>query len=186
MWLVALTTYIRAATCRSYILILSLTTFFLTKILIPKISDFGLAKLYSSDDSIVSMTAERGTVGYMAPELFYKNIGGVSYKADVYSYGMLLMEMAGRRKNTSPFEDHSSQIYFPTWVYNQFNDGNDIEMQASEEDRTFVKKMMILALWCIQMKPADRPAMNKVVEMLEGDVELLQMPPRPFIAPRDV
>ncbi|XP_047264624.1 rust resistance kinase Lr10, partial [Capsicum annuum] len=152
----------------------------------PKISDFGLAKLYSSDDSIVSITAERGTVGYMAPELFYTNIGGVSYKADVYSYGMLLMEMAGRRKNTSPFEDHLSQIYFPTWVYDQFNDGNDIEMHASEEDRRFVKKMMIVALWCIQMKPADRPAMNKVVEMLEGDVELLQMPPRPFIAPRDV
>ncbi|PHT87463.1 hypothetical protein T459_09569 [Capsicum annuum] len=59
-------------------------------------------------------------------------------------------------------------------------------MHASEEDRRFVKKMMIVALWCIQMKPADRPAMNKVVEMLEGDVELLQMPPRPFIAPRDV
>ncbi|PHU23229.1 hypothetical protein BC332_08336 [Capsicum chinense] len=132
------------------------------------------------------MLNERGTVGYMAPELFYKNIGGVSYKADVYSYGMLLMEMAGRRKNTSPFEDHLSQIYFPTWVYDQFNDGNDIEMHASEEDRRFVKKMMIVALWCIQMKPADRPAMNKVVEMLEGDVELLQMPPRPFIAPRDV
>ncbi|XP_060203828.1 rust resistance kinase Lr10-like isoform X1 [Lycium barbarum] len=153
----------------------------------PKISDFGLAKLYPTDDSIVSITAARGTVGYMAPELFYKNIGGVSYKADVYSYGMLLMEMAGRRKNMNPFADHLSQIYFPTWVYDQFNAGNDIEIQdASEEDRWFVKKMMIVALWCIQMKPADRPAMNKVVEMLEGDVELLHMPPRPFIAPRDI
>ncbi|KAJ8554320.1 hypothetical protein K7X08_024998 [Anisodus acutangulus] len=153
----------------------------------PKISDFGLAKLCSSDDSIVSITAARGTMGYMAPELFYKNIGGVSYKADVYSYGMLLMEMAGRRKNMNPFADHLSQIYFPTWVYDQFNEGNDIEMQdASEEDRRFVKKMMIVSLWCIQMKPADRPAMNKVVEMLEGNVDLLQMPPRPFIAPREI
>ncbi|KAM3247746.1 rust resistance kinase Lr10 [Capsicum annuum] len=153
----------------------------------PKISDFGLAKLYSSDDSIVSLTAARGTMGYMAPELFYKNIGGVSYKADVYSYGMLLMEMAGRRKNMNPFEDQLSQIYFPTWVYNQFIEGNDIEMQdASEEDRRMVKKMLFVALWCIQMKPADRPAMNKVAEMLEGDIELLQIPPRPFIAPREI
>ncbi|THF99618.1 hypothetical protein TEA_004063 [Camellia sinensis var. sinensis] len=55
----------------------------------PKVSDFGLAKLYSTDDSIVNLTAARGTMGYMAPELFYKNIGGVSYKADVYSFGML-------------------------------------------------------------------------------------------------
>ncbi|KAL3342238.1 hypothetical protein AABB24_026321 [Solanum stoloniferum] len=153
----------------------------------PKISDFGHAKLYSSDDSIVSITAARGTMGYMAPELFYKNIGGVSHKADVYSYGMLLMEMAGRRKNMNPFEDHLSQIYFPTWIYDQFNEGNDIKIQdASEEDMRLVKKMMIVALWCIQMKPADRPAMNKVVEMLEGNVELLQMPPRPFIAPREI
>ncbi|CAN4087609.1 unnamed protein product [Withania somnifera] len=153
----------------------------------PKISDFGLAKLYSSDDSIVSITAARGTMGYMAPELFYKNIGGVSYKADVYSYGMLVMEMAGRRKNMNPFEDHLIQIYFPTWVYDQFNEGNDIEMHdASEQDRRLVKKMIIVALWCIQMKPADRPSMNKVVEMLEGDVELLHMPPRPFIAPREI
>ncbi|KAM3381845.1 rust resistance kinase Lr10 [Capsicum galapagoense] len=153
----------------------------------PKISDFGLAKLYSSDDSIVSLTAARGTMGYMAPELFYKNIGGVSYKADVYSYGMLLMEMAGRRKNMNPFEDQLSQIYFPTWVYNQFIEGNDIEMQdASEEDRRMVKKMLFVALWCIQMTPADRPAMNKVAEMLEGDIELLQIPPRPFIAPREI
>ncbi|XP_009592347.1 rust resistance kinase Lr10-like [Nicotiana tomentosiformis] len=153
----------------------------------PKISDFGLAKLYPTDDSIVSVTAARGTVGYMAPELFYKNIGGVSYKADVYSYGMLLMEMAGRRKNMNPLADHLSQIYFPRWVYDQFNEGNDIEMQnTNEEDRRMVKKMMIAALWCIQMKPADRPAMNKVVEMLEGDVELLLMPPRPFISPREI
>ncbi|XP_060203833.1 rust resistance kinase Lr10-like [Lycium barbarum] len=146
----------------------------------PKISDFGLAKLYPTDDSIVSLTAARGTLGYMAPELFYKNIGGISHKADVYSYGMLLMEMAGRRKNMNQFADHLSQINFPTWVYDQFSVGNDIEMQdASEEDRRMVKKMMIVALWCIQMKPTDRPAMNKVVEMLEGDEDVLQMPPRP-------
>ncbi|XP_070681802.1 rust resistance kinase Lr10-like [Malus domestica] len=64
-----------------------------------KVSDFGLAKLYPVDNSIVTLTAARGTMGYIAPELFYKNIGGISYKADVYSFGMLLMEMASRRKN---------------------------------------------------------------------------------------
>ena len=80
----------------------------------PKVFDFGLAKLYSLDDSIVSLTAARGTLGYMAPELFYKNIGGVSYKADVYSFGMLLLEMASKRKNFNALVNHSSQIYFPT------------------------------------------------------------------------
>ncbi|KAK9025544.1 hypothetical protein V6N11_038408 [Hibiscus sabdariffa] len=80
----------------------------------PKISDFGLAKLYSVDDSIVSLTAARGTIGYIAPELVYKNLGGISYKADVYSFGMLLMEMIGRRKNVNAFADHTSQVYFPS------------------------------------------------------------------------
>ena len=133
---------------------------------IPKVSDFGLAKLYPANDSIVSLTAARGTLGYIAPELFYKNIGGVSYKADVYSFGMLLLEMANRRQNVNAFTDHSSQIYFPTWVYGQFSEGNDIEIEdATEEEKKIVKKMIIVALWCIQMKPSDRPSMNKVVEI---------------------
>ncbi|XP_075648446.1 rust resistance kinase Lr10-like [Castanea sativa] len=150
---------------------------------IPKVSDFGLAKIYSTNDSIVSLTAARGTLGYIAPELFYKNIGRVSYKADVYSFGMLLLEMASKRKNVNAFADHSSQIYFPTWVYGQYSEGNDIEIEdATEEEKKIVKKMIIVALWCIQMKPSDRPSMNKVVEMLEGEVECLQMPSKPFLS----
>ncbi|KAL7229966.1 hypothetical protein ACSBR2_008503 [Camellia fascicularis] len=153
----------------------------------PKLSDFGLAKLYPINDSIVSLTAARGTMGYMAPELFYKNIGGISYKADVYSFGMLLMEMAGRRRNLNVFADHTSQIYFPSWVYDQSREGRDIEMgETTEEERVMVKKMIIVALWCIQMNPGDRPSMNKVVEMLEGNVELLQMPPKPSLCPQEM
>ena len=151
---------------------------------IPKVSDFGLAKLYPANNSIVSLTAATGTLGYIAPELFYKNIGGVSYKADIYSFGMLLLEMASRRKNMNAFADHSSQIYFPTWVYDQFSKGKDIEIEdATEEEKKIVKKMIMVALWCIQMKPSDRPSMNKVVEMLEGEVECLQqMPSKPFLS----
>ncbi|THF97566.1 hypothetical protein TEA_013465 [Camellia sinensis var. sinensis] len=153
----------------------------------PKVSDFGLAKLYSTDDSIVTLTAARGTMGYMAPELFYKNIGGISYKADVYSFGMLLMEMTGRRRNLNAFADHTSQIYFPSWIYDQFKEGRDIEMgETNEDEGVMVKKMIIVALWCIQMKPSDRPSMNKVVEMLEGNVEQLQMPPKPFLCPQEM
>jgi serine/threonine protein kinase len=153
----------------------------------PKVSDFGLAKLYPVNDSIVSLTAVRGTLGYMAPELFYKNIGGVSYKADVYSFGMLLMEMAGRRKNINAFAEHSSQIYFPTWVYDQLQNGNDKEIleDAMEEEKKIGNKMIIVALWCIQMKPNDRPSMKEVVQMLEGDVECLQMPSKPFLSSLD-
>nr|XP_025606386.1 rust resistance kinase Lr10 isoform X2 [Arachis hypogaea] len=148
---------------------------------VPKVSDFGLAKLYPVDDSTVTLTAARGTLGYMAPELFYKNIGGVSYKADVYSFGMLLMEMASRRKNSNPNADESSQIYFPFWIHDQLYEEREIEIEdASEEEKSLVKKMFLVALWCIQLKPSDRPSMNKVVEMLEGDNDgSLALPPKP-------
>uniref|UniRef100_A0A6N2LKK4 Protein kinase domain-containing protein n=1 Tax=Salix viminalis TaxID=40686 RepID=A0A6N2LKK4_SALVM len=152
---------------------------------IPKVSDFGLAKLYPTNNNTVPLTAARGTIGYMAPELFYKNIGGVSYKADVYSYGMLLMEMVGRRKNLNAKANHSSQLYFPSWAYDQVSEGKDIE-DATEHEKKTTTKMIIVALWCIQLKPVDRPSMHKVVEMLESDVESLRMPPKPFLTPYQV
>ncbi|KAL9380274.1 hypothetical protein Peur_025931 [Populus x canadensis] len=152
---------------------------------VPKVSDFGLAKFYPTNNNTVSLNAARGTIGYMAPELFYKNIGCVSDKADVYSYGMLLMEMIGRRKNLNAFASHSSQIYFPSWIYDQVSEGKDIEVQedAMEHEEKTTKKMIIVALWCIQLKPVNRPSMHKVVEMLESDVESLRMPPKPFLTP---
>ncbi|XP_074342300.1 LEAF RUST 10 DISEASE-RESISTANCE LOCUS RECEPTOR-LIKE PROTEIN KINASE-like 2.7 [Apium graveolens] len=152
----------------------------------PKISDFGLAKLRATDASVVTMTAPRGTLGYMAPELFYKNIGSVSFKADVYSFGMLLMELAGQRKNLNPLVDQISQIYYPSWIYDQISKGKEIEMEdCTENQRDLIKKMIIVAMWCIQMKPVERPSMNKVIEMLEGDTQTLVMPPKPLICPQE-
>ncbi|XP_043694223.1 rust resistance kinase Lr10-like [Telopea speciosissima] len=149
----------------------------------PKISDFGLAKLYPTNENTVPLTAARGTIGYIAPELFYKSMGGVSHKADVYSFGMLLMDMVGRRKNVNPFADASSQFYFPSWIYDKLNQGEDMEMEdATEYDKIIARKLIIVALSCIQMKPIDRRSMSKVIEMLESPTELLQMPPKPFLA----
>ncbi|ESW33166.1 hypothetical protein PHAVU_001G048500, partial [Phaseolus vulgaris] len=152
---------------------------------IPKVSDFGLAKLYPIENSIVTMTAARGTIGYMAPELFYKNIGGISHKADVYSFGMLLMEMASKRKNLNPHADHSSQLYFPLWIYDHIREGEDVDVEDVTEEGNKIAKMIIVALWCIQLKPNDRPSMNRVVEMLEGDIEDLEIPPKPILFPED-
>nr|XP_029150137.1 rust resistance kinase Lr10-like [Arachis hypogaea] len=152
----------------------------------PKVSDFGLARLCPTDKSIVSLTAARGTIGYMAPELFYRNVGAISYKADVYSFGMLLMEMASRRKNLNAQTENSSRIYFPFWVYDQLHDGREITIENDTADEMkLAKKMMIVALWCIQTKPNDRPSMKKVVEMLEQDDEELEMSPKPYFYPLD-
>ncbi|KAH7529380.1 hypothetical protein FEM48_Zijuj05G0178200 [Ziziphus jujuba var. spinosa] len=84
------------------------------------------------------------------------------------------------------WEDHTSQIYFPSWIYDHFKEGNEIEMgDATEDESKIRKKMIIVALWCIQMNPNDRPTMSKVKEMLEGDVESLQMRPKPFVCPQE-
>ncbi|KAK3415681.1 hypothetical protein EUGRSUZ_H01582 [Eucalyptus grandis] len=152
----------------------------------PKISDFGLARLYPTGHNIVSLTAARGTLGYMAPELFYKDIGGISYKANVYSFGMMLMEMAGRRRNLNARAERSSQIYFPLWVYDQLGKEKEVEMvDVIEEERETTRKMIIVASWCIQLSPNDRPSMRKVLDMLEGDMAKLQLPPKPLLYPRE-
>ncbi|CAI0397138.1 unnamed protein product [Linum tenue] len=151
----------------------------------PKVSDFGLARLNQAgrDNNIATLTAARGTIGYMAPELFYKNIGGVSYKADVYSFGMLLLEMTGKRGNLNAAETDQSTAYFPSWVHNEVSSpGTPIVVgEVKEEEDNIAKKMVMVGLWCIQTKPDDRPPMNKVVEMLEGDLESLQLPPKPVL-----
>ncbi|GAU40826.1 hypothetical protein TSUD_287630 [Trifolium subterraneum] len=153
----------------------------------PKVSDFGLARLCPTDKSIVSLTAARGTIGYMAPELFYRNVGTISYKADVYSFGMLLMEMANRRRNLNALAEQSSQIYVPFWVYDQLKDGREITIENdTNQEMKLAKKMMIVALWCIQTKPGDRPPMDKVIEMLEEEDEDLQMPNKPYLYAQDL
>ncbi|KAG8502390.1 hypothetical protein CXB51_000453 [Gossypium anomalum] len=153
----------------------------------PKLSDFGLAKLHSVDDSIISLTAARGTLGYMALELFYKNLGGISYKADVYSFGTMLMEIVGRRKNLNAFADNSSQIYFPSWIYHQFELGENIELENMTENvNKIVRKMIIVAFWCIQTKPIHRPTMAKVLKMIESEEELREIPPKSFLFSLDL
>ncbi|KAG7981114.1 hypothetical protein I3843_05G215400 [Carya illinoinensis] len=151
----------------------------------PKISDFGLAKICSRDESIISMLGTRGTAGYIAPEVFSRNFGGISHKSDVYSYGMMVLEMVGGRKNIDSEVDCTSEIYFPHWVYKRLELDEELSLQGiemNEEDRESVKKMIIVGLWCIQTDPSNRPAMGRVVDMLERSSEYLQIPPKPFLS----
>ncbi|KAL5726501.1 non-specific serine/threonine protein kinase [Ranunculus cassubicifolius] len=157
---------------------------------IPKISDFGLAKVCQREQSIVSMFGARGTIGYIAPEIVSRNFGEVSYKSDVYSYGMMVLEIVGKRKNLDVGVERTSEIYFPHWVYRRLELDEDLGLHGvlSQEDGEMTRKMIIAALWCIQPNPIDRPTMSKVVEMLEGTNELLPIPPPPYSSspPRDL
>ncbi|KAL6321706.1 hypothetical protein AAG906_031216 [Vitis piasezkii] len=141
----------------------------------PKVSDFGLAKLYSTNESVVSLTAARGTLGYIA-------------RADVYSFGMLLMEMVGKQRHFSRHQEQDlSELFFPSWIYDRIEQGEDMKMgDVTEDEKKYIWKMVIVALWCVQMKPMDRPSMSKALDMLDGDVELLQLPPKPTLYSHEI
>uniref|UniRef100_A0A2N9FPC3 Protein kinase domain-containing protein n=1 Tax=Fagus sylvatica TaxID=28930 RepID=A0A2N9FPC3_FAGSY len=150
----------------------------------PKISDFGLAKICPREKSIISMVGTRGTIGYIAPEVFSRNFGGVSHKSDVYSYGMMVFEMVGGRKNINVSVDCTSEIYFPHWIYNRLELDEELGLHGfiNKDDEETARKMIIVSLWCIQTDPSNRPSMSKVLDMLEGNLESLEIPPKPFLS----
>ncbi|KAF2948076.1 rust resistance kinase Lr10 isoform X4 [Oryza sativa Japonica Group] len=150
----------------------------------PKISDFGLAKLCARDQSIVTLTAARGTMGYIAPELYSRNFGEISYKSDVYSFGMLVLEMVSGRRNSDPSVESQNEVYFPECIYEQVTTGRDLELgrEMTQEEKETMRQLAIVALWCIQWNPKNRPSMTKVVNMLTGRLQNLHVPPKPFFS----
>nr|VDD22120.1 unnamed protein product [Brassica oleracea] len=152
--------------------------------LCPKVSDFGLAKLCKKKESTMSLLDMRGTIGYIAPEMISRVYGSVSHKSDVYSYGMLVLEMIGARNKTSAenYASDTSSMYFPEWIYKDLEKGDDGRLVGngiSNDEEEIAKKMTLVGLWCIQSSPSDRPPMNRVVEMMEGSLDSLEVPPKP-------
>ncbi|GLU01143.1 hypothetical protein SLE2022_184680 [Rubroshorea leprosula] len=147
---------------------------------LPKVSDFGLAKLCNRDSTHDSVTGFKGTLGYSAPEFFLRN-HPITYKCDVYSFGMLLFEIVGMRKNKVSSSSESLE-WFPKVVLDKYQKGELVELIKSygikKEDMEKAERMSLVALWCVQDSPGARPPMSAVVKMLEGGVEIMP-PPKP-------
>ncbi|GLT52144.1 hypothetical protein SLA2020_254990, partial [Shorea laevis] len=147
---------------------------------LPKVADFGLAKLCNRDNTHDSVTGFKGTLGYSAPEFFLRN-HPITYKCDVYSFGMLLFEIVGRRKNKVSNSSESLD-WFPKVVLDKYQKGELVELIKSygikKEDMEKAERMSTVALWCVQDSPGARPPMSAVVKMLEGGVEIMP-PPKP-------
>ncbi|XP_030447747.1 G-type lectin S-receptor-like serine/threonine-protein kinase LECRK3 [Syzygium oleosum] len=147
----------------------------------PRISDFGLAKLLKMDQSYTH-TNIRGTRGYVAPEWFRN--WPITMKVDVYSYGVLLLEIICCRSCLGGEMGGERETELLTdWAYDCFMDGKldalvegDIEALSEREK---LKNLAMVAFWCIQEDPSLRPTMKKVTQMLEGAVEV-PVPPCPF------
>jgi hypothetical protein len=141
-----------------------------------KISDFGLAKFLMPDQTR-TFTGIRGTRGYLAPE-WYKNTP-ISVKTDVYSYGMVLLEILCCRRNMDLDVSNDDEIILSTWIYKCFVARELHKIVRGEEvDKTTLENMVKVGLWCIQDEPALRPSMKSVLLMLEGITEV-SIPPCP-------
>lgn len=147
---------------------------------LPKVADFGLAKLSNRENTHITMTGGRGTPGYAAPEMWMPY--PITQKCDVYSFGMLLFEIIGKRKNLDGSLPES-QEWFPTLVWKKFEHGEPGELSIvcgiEEEHRETAERIMKVAFWCVQYRPELRPLMSVVVKMLEGAVEI-PTPLNPF------
>ncbi|KAL4398388.1 hypothetical protein AHAS_Ahas01G0286900 [Arachis hypogaea] len=141
-----------------------------------KISDFGLAKLLMPDQTR-TFTGIRGTRGYVAPE-WHKNTP-ISVKADVYSYGVVLLEVICCRRNIEISVSVPEEILLSSWTYNCFV-AKELHKLVPREivDKNVLENMVKVALWCIQDEPALRPTMKSVVLMLEGVTDVA-IPPCP-------
>ncbi|KAK4589466.1 hypothetical protein RGQ29_020157 [Quercus rubra] len=141
----------------------------------PKISDFGLAKLYEEENSHIS-TRVAGTVGYMAPE--YALWGYLTYKADVYSFGIVALEIVAG-KNNMRYRPNENFVCLLDWALVSQQKGNlmdlvdpDLKSNFSKEE---VVKIMKVALLCTNPSPTLRPTMSAVVSMLEGQTAVHEL-----------
>ncbi|KAG8381215.1 hypothetical protein BUALT_Bualt06G0099000 [Buddleja alternifolia] len=144
----------------------------------PKVSDFGLAKLMGREASRV-VTMVRGTRGYLAPE--WVSNRPITVKADVYSYGMLLMEIIGGRRNLDMTYD-AEDFFYPGWAFKELTSATpakvaDRRLEGAVEEEELIRALKV-AFWCIQDEIVMRPTMGEVVKMLEGSVDI-NMPPMP-------
>ncbi|XP_031100282.1 G-type lectin S-receptor-like serine/threonine-protein kinase RLK1 [Ipomoea triloba] len=146
-----------------------------------RISDFGLAKLLRVNESRTH-TNIRGTKGYVAPEWFRNN--KVTVKVDVYSFGILLMEIITGQRSVGDIEiDGSDKVILADWVIDCFQEKRlDLLVENDAEalnDMEMVDRFVMTAIWCIQEDPSLRPTMRKVNQMLEGVVQV-PVPPYPY------
>ncbi|KAH1250576.1 hypothetical protein AAZX31_U014000 [Glycine max] len=147
----------------------------------PKIADFGMARLFPEDQTQVN-TRVAGTNGYMAPE--YVMHGNLSVKADVFSYGVLVLELITGQRNSSFNLDVDAQNLLD-WAYKMFKKGKSLELVdsalASRMVAEEVAMCVRLGLLCTQGDPQLRPTMRRVVAMLSRKQGNMQEPTRPGI-----
>ncbi|GLT32069.1 hypothetical protein SLA2020_067610 [Shorea laevis] len=145
----------------------------------PRISDFGLARIFGDNENQANTKRVVGTYGYMPPE--YAMEGLFSDKSDVYSYGVLLLEIVSGRRNNGFYDDeHLSLVGYAWKLWNEGNilalvDNMVVDPSHDEE----VLRCIHVGLLCVQEFAKDRPNMSTVISMLNSEIVDLPRPKQP-------
>ncbi|XP_010418300.2 PREDICTED: receptor-like serine/threonine-protein kinase SD1-8, partial [Camelina sativa] len=150
--------------------------------MIPKISDFGMAKTLARDETEAIATGGGGTFGYMPPEYLRNNIFSVKY--DVFSFGVLLLEiLSGKRNSRFPALNDGETLL--SYIWSNWSEGKGLEIvdpaitSSSEFRPDQVLRCIQIGLLCVQQLAQDRPTMWLVVLMLESETVDIDMPKSP-------
>ncbi|KAG4910339.1 hypothetical protein JHK87_056455 [Glycine soja] len=148
----------------------------------PKISDFGMARIFGVDQTQANTNRIVGTYGYMSPE--YAMHGEYSAKSDVYSFGVLVLEILSGKKNSSFYEtDVAEDLLSYAWKF--WKDETPLELLEHSLRESYTPNEVIrsihIGLLCVQEDPADRPTMASVVLMLSSYSVTLPVPNQPAL-----
>ncbi|KAL6859126.1 hypothetical protein ACP4OV_018128 [Aristida adscensionis] len=145
----------------------------------PKISDFGLAKMFSSNDTEGNTKRVVGTYGYMAPE--YASAGLFSTKSDVFSFGVLILEIISGKRNSCFYqcEDFLNLLGYAWQLWNEGRWFDLLDKSLAKSCTPEMMRCMNIALMCVQENVADRPTMSDVAAMLSSESMVLLEPKHP-------
>ncbi|XP_042465558.1 L-type lectin-domain containing receptor kinase IX.1-like [Zingiber officinale] len=143
-----------------------------------KLGDFGLARLVDHDGDLQT-TDLAGTRGYMAPECFYT--GKVSKQSDIYSFGIVALEIACGRRTIEPMEPQS-KMRLVDWVWGLYGKGKILEAVDARMDGDFetrqIESLMVVGLWCAHPDSSLRPSIKQVIGALSFEAPLPVLPPK--------
>ncbi|KAF2285915.1 hypothetical protein GH714_008933 [Hevea brasiliensis] len=141
----------------------------------PKISDFGMARIFGGNELEANTKRIVGTYGYMSPE--YALEGLFSIKSDVFSFGVLLLEIVSGRKNTGLYQAAALNLLRYTWQLWTSESGLNLMDPALDNDPSTSTPVLLryvqIALLCVQESATDRPTMSDVVSMLSSESAFL-------------